>query len=106
MTKMLQEHFNRRLEDAIKLIDSYGIQYEELGVFGSFARGEFTNRSDIDICLIVKDHPERGLSGSMRCDAEEMGVDVVYVRREYIEHSDEWFAQNLRRDYRRIKNGK
>lgn len=103
MTEILQEHFNERLEKAVRLIDSYGIKYEELGIFGSFARGEFTNRSDIDICLIVKEHPERGLSGSMRCDAEEMGVDVVYVTREYFDSSNEWFAQNLRKDYRRIK---
>lgn len=103
MTEALKQHFADRLERAVRLIDSYGITYEEMGIFGSYARGDYTNQSDIDICLIVKEHPERGVSGSMRCDAEEMGVDVVYVRREYFTDSNEWFAQNLRKDYKRIK---
>lgn len=103
MIEALRNYFDGQLEKAVRLIDAYNIPYEELGIFGSFARGEATNRSDIDICLIVKEHPERCISGCMRSDAEELGVDVVYVTREYFEHSDAWFAQNLRRDYRRIK---
>lgn len=103
MTEALKQHFADRLERAVRLIDSYGITYEEMGIFGSYARGDYTGQSDIDICLIVKEHPSAGYPCSMRCDAEEMGVDVVYVRRGYFTDSNEWFAQNLRKDYKRIK---
>lgn len=105
MTEILYRHFNERLEKAVKLIDSYPIAYEEMGLFGSFARGRFNNRSDIDICLIVKEHPKRDISGDMRSEAEEMGVDIVYATREYFNNSDSPFAQNLRRDYQLIKHG-
>lgn len=101
MTKYLEEEFKIRLHNVIECIKSYDIEYLEIGIFGSYAKGEATGRSDIDICLVVTEKPPRQITGALRCDAEELGADVVFVTREYLE-GDTTFAKNLRRDWRSI----
>lgn len=93
--------FNRRLLELMDFIDSFGLAYEEIGVFGSYARGEYKANSDIDIC-IVGAQPDRGVLADIRCGAEERKADVVFVSREYIENSDALMAKNIRRDFRRV----
>lgn len=98
----VKNHFSDRLEQAIDLIKQSGIQYIEFGIFGSYARQEYKATSDIDICIIVNDHPDNTVSGLLRTDAEEIKVDIVYVTPSTFKNSDSLFIKNLRRDYRRI----
>ena len=97
--------FNRRLCELIEFIDSYDLNYEEIGVFGSYARGQYKANSDIDIC-VIGEQPERGILADIRCGAEERKADVVFVSREYFEHSDALMAKNIRRDFRRVRKCK
>ena len=49
---LTQKTFDDRKEKAIEIIRDSGVQYEKVGVFGSYARGEFKTSSDIDFCII------------------------------------------------------
>ncbi len=94
--------FSKRLEEALALIKNYDLHYEEIGLFGSYARNSYKSTSDIDICVITDKKPERRISGSLREEAELLHVDIVFVTREYFINSLEPFAKQLRADYRRI----
>ena len=98
----VKEWFRKQLQKAVDLIQDYEIEYEEIGVFGSYARNEYKATSDIDLCIITEQKPDRHISGSLREEAELLHVDIVFVTMDYFEHSTEPFAQQLRRDYRRV----
>ena len=102
MTAILQKAFDSRLQEALELIESYNIEYCELGVFGSYARGTFKGTSDIDICMIVNERPPRYISGELRELLETKGVDLVFVTPEYFRTSRDRFAVELRKDWRKI----
>jgi len=58
----------------------YGI--ERIGLFGSVARGEHTERSDVDVCVEMK--PDIYLLISVRDDLQKVfkrKVDIVRVRK-------------------------
>jgi len=103
MTEVLEQKFQARMRNAIELIKEYGIDFLELGIFGSFARKDYKGTSDIDICIIVEEKPSRDVSGALREDCELMGVDIVFVTREYFDTSQDRFAKKLRKDYQRYE---
>ncbi|MBP0063052.1 nucleotidyltransferase domain-containing protein [Anaerobutyricum hallii] len=43
-------------------MQSYNLDYEEIGIFGSYARGDYKSTSDIDFCIIVKERPSHYIS--------------------------------------------
>lgn len=98
----VKEVFEKRLQDALELIDSYEIEYEELGVFGSYARGSYKATSDIDICIIGK-KPEPMISGILREDADLLGVDIVFMTKDYLNKQETLLARNIKSDYMWIK---
>lgn len=102
VSKKLEQHFNER-ESAVKsLVRSYNLSFEEVGVFGSYARGEYKFNSDIDFCIVTDTRPDRITSGSLREEAELLGADIIYVSREEFTSGDSNFLKQLRRDYRRV----
>lgn len=100
MTEILKQAFDKRLQEALTLIKAFDIKYEKIGVFGSYARGTFKGTSDIDICLIVKEKPDRRISGELRELCELKGIDIVFVTPDYFENSQDRFAIKLRSDWR------
>lgn len=62
-----------------RLINSY--QPEKLIIFGSFARGEAKEESDLDICLIKKDVPassvERRFEVYKILEGRKIPVDII-----------------------------
>lgn len=106
MTAILQRKFQDRLVEAMDLIRNYEIDYLELGVFGSYARKEFSGTSDIDICIVVEEKPPRNVSGALREECELIGVDIVFVTKEYFDTSQDRFARKLRKDYQRYEEEK
>ena len=102
VSENVKHNFNARLNKVISLIKDYNIDYEEVGVFGSYARGDYKGISDIDFCIITFKTPDRRTSGSLRDDADSLGADIVYVTREYFNNDSSRFAINLRRDYKRV----
>lgn len=98
--------FEEREKKAFDMILNSGLEFIELGIFGSYARNEYTSLSDIDILAIVKERPSRRLSGNLREDLESIKVDLVYSTKEYFHNSDSLFAKQLRNDYiRRLYYG-
>lgn len=94
--------FAEREAKVLDLIQKSGISYEEVGIFGSYARDNYTGRSDIDFCIITDHRPDRRTSGVLREEADMLGADIIYVTRESFEKGDSFFSRNLRRDYRRV----
>ncbi len=100
--RYLKRHFDTRRDQALAIIQSYRIPFQEVGVFGSYARGDYTTKSDIDLCMIMETRPDRYTSGSLRQDLEDIGVELVYVKPETFRTSEEPIYQNMRRDYVRL----
>ena len=57
--RYLKRHFDTRRDQALAIIQSYRIPFQEVGVFGSYARGDYTTKSDIDLCMIMETRPDR-----------------------------------------------
>ena len=102
VTQNVAEEMAERLKSCLAKIQEYGLDYDEIGVFGSYARGEYKSTSDIDICVIIKNRPSHRISGTLRDDLEELKADLVWVTPDSFRDSDTAFMSNLRRDYRRI----
>ncbi|MFI3212636.1 MAG: nucleotidyltransferase domain-containing protein [Eubacteriales bacterium] len=102
VAEKVEEDFKQRLSHTIRLIQSYQVEYLEIGIFGSYARGEYKSTSDIDVCVVVKEKPSRYVSGELREEADIMRVDIVFVTPDYLQSGEEPFAIQLRQDYQRI----
>ncbi len=102
ISDVLYQDFQNRAEKVLDLIRESGIAFEQVGVFGSYARDEYKSGSDVDFCIITDERPGRAVSGELREEAESFGADIIYVTPEYFDHDQSLFAQNLRRDYRRL----
>lgn len=92
--KYLKPHFDARCLQCVECILNSGLEFTELGIFGSYARGDYKATSDIDFYAIVTEHPDRVLSGNLRQDLEDMGADLVYIRKD----SDSLLSKEIRRD--------
>ena len=102
VSKIVENDFRKRLERVLYLIESYGIRYSEIGVFGSYARNDYVAASDIKLCIITDYRPGLKVSGSLREDAEELNVDIVWITPDSFQNSDSRFMTNIRKDYRRV----
>jgi predicted nucleotidyltransferase len=61
------------------LLEKFGAQFDSLVVFGSAARGEFSEASDVDV-LIVLDLPPRGVDWRLERELRSLafGVELEY----------------------------
>lgn len=87
--KYLKPHFDARCLQCVECILN-----SELGIFGSYARGDYKATSDIDFYAVVTEHPDRVLSGNLRQDLEDMGADLVHIRKD----SDSLLSKEIKRD--------
>ena len=78
--KYLKPHFDARCLQGVEYILNSGLKFTELGIFGSYARGDYKATSDIDFYAVVEERPDRVLSGNLRQDIEDTGTDLVYIR--------------------------
>ena len=102
VSQAVMENFKEREQRVLALIQESGISYQMVGVFGSYARGEYKGGSDIDFCIVTDERPPRQISGSLREDADLLGADVIFVTEEYFKEDTSEFARNLRRDFIRL----
>lgn len=100
--EMVIQDFKQREQAVLCLIKDSGIEFDEVGIFGSYARNEFKATSDIDFCIITRVKPDRAISGELREDAAALKSDIVYVTPQYFSSDTSKFAINLRKDYRRL----
>lgn len=103
MEEYVIKHFEERKQKVLNLIRNADIKYKEIGIFGSYARNEYKATSDIDFCIITDEKPNHYVKGELRCDAEDLGADIIFVSPEYFSNNESAFARALRRDYRRIE---
>lgn len=87
----------------IELINAYEISYDEIGIFGSYARDDYKSTSDIDVCIISNVRPNRRITGELREEAELLRVDIVFITPHFFIESQEPLAIQLRKDYRRVQ---
>lgn len=99
VSPLVENNFKQREREVADLIRSSGIDYVKFGIFGSYARKEYTASSDIDFCIIVNSKPNRCHSGALRESAELLGTDITIVSLDYFNNDDSNFAKQLRRDF-------
>jgi len=97
----VRAEMEKRVKDAVQVIASSGLDYEEIGVFGSYARDEYTALSDVDICVITSCTNRRTLA-FIRDEFDERKYDILFVTREGFATGESRLYKNLRRDYRRV----
>lgn len=95
----VKEAFKKREEQALQMIKNSGIEYNSIGIFGSYARGEYKATSDIDILCITDVVPERTIRGDLYCRLDMLHVDLVFVRQSYFDDNVSIFARSIRRDF-------
>lgn len=98
--------FKNIQDEMVKRILAQEFDFKEIGIFGSYARGDYNALSDVDICIVVKDIPKRCIMGWLRDDAEEIGADICFITEEQFKRSESKFICNIRKDYRRIYDGR
>lgn len=101
-SESLVKLFELRLQGVLDKIIETNIPIVSVGVFGSYARDEYTLSSDIDICVIVDKLPERSIKGHLYEEAEMLKADLIFVTSDYFKTNTSRFANNLRRDYKEI----
>lgn len=102
VSEVVKQAFRQREKEVLQLIKNSGISYIKVGVFGSYARQEYKNGSDIDFCIIVEEKPDHATSGGLREDADMLGADIVFVTETYFKEDPSEFARQLRRDFREV----
>lgn len=102
VAQIVADAMSERLKKCLAKIQEYNLDYDEIGIFGSYAHGDYKSTSDIDICIIIKNRPSHRISGNLRDDLEELKADLVWVTPDSFENSNTIFMSNLRRDYRRV----
>lgn len=98
----LKQSFYKRYVKAIELISVSEISYSKVGIFGSYARGDFRADSDIDFCIVCEELPPRRDAAWLRCLLEEIGVDCTIMTCHRFEYEDSRFMRNLRKDLREV----
>lgn len=108
MLDVLYNKFVQRQNEVLHLISEYenryNLEWNDIGVFGSFARREANATSDIDI-VIIAEKPDRYISGNLREEADMLKADIVFMRKEDLLNSDSLFCRNIRRDIKFVKGG-
>ena len=71
------------VKELVKIKNRYGNEIIRIGIFGSVARGEATQYSDIDI-IIEQKYPDLFLLGKIKIELEEKfkrHVDIIRIRK-------------------------
>ena len=103
VSPIVEADFKDRLTKCTDIIKKSGIKYQSFGIYGSYARNNYKAGSDIDFCIIVSEKPERWMMGALREDLELLNADVVFVTPQYFDCDNSDFMQQLRRDFKEIK---
>lgn len=89
------------IKSALDTIKQYVPEYEEIGVFGSVARGLYSASSDVDIYLVTKNNFDKYLKAELTANLEEKGVDIVFLSsNDFIVNRDHLLIKNILKDRR------
>lgn len=101
-SEQLQNAFDERCNKAVMLLKENLSNYDRIGVFGSYARGDYKTTSDIDMCVIVSEIPDRYTKGLLYEELDLIGVDLCFILSSDFQQSETLFMQNLRRDFKEV----
>lgn len=108
MLDVLKAQFKVREDKVLRLIEKYNQQYHlgwnDIGIFGSYAREEANATSDIDFC-IVADKPDAEISGSLREEADALVADIIFATKEQLLYGECLLYHNIRKDMKFVKGG-
>ncbi|GEM_PF-2910157 len=98
MNEVLEKK-HKIVEQALFIIKRELKDYNEIGLFGSFARGKASASSDVDIYVITALDTDRRTKAILRCDLEELNADIVFLTEDYIRNNMEHLLiKNIIRD--------
>ena len=100
--ELLERGFEERLNKALGIIKASGYPYLEIGVFGSYSRGDFNGLSDIDLVAIVDEIPPRRQTAELRSDLDEIKCDFAVLLKSSLDSPKTVFASAVKRNYRRV----
>lgn len=101
-TKKVEANFEERLNAGLEIIKNSSIQFEQVGIFGSYARGDHKGSSDIDLCFVTKNTPNQKEKAILKADLDDLNIDCTFVSEESFSNEQSKFFVNLRKDYRRV----
>ncbi len=102
VSETVKQNFTERKNACLQLFRAANIPDARIGVFGSFARGEYKATSDIDFCVITDHRPPRSVVGGLKEDFDMHGADIVFVDNDYFDNDPSDFAMQLRRDFQEV----
>lgn len=98
----LESRLMNAFNNGTSIIKNSGIEYVEFGVFGSFARNDYTCRSDVDFLIIVDKIPNKSDIASLKCDLDSVGCDLAFLLKSTFDCPNSIFSKSAKRDYRRV----
>lgn len=98
----VKEYLDNKLNDAIEIIKAHNLEYEKVGIFGSYARGDYNGSSDIDIVMIFKELPPRYKTADLRWDLEPIDVDYTVLLESTFNNPKTVFQKEVVRDFKEI----
>ena len=100
VSKSVKEDFKTRYSLMVQAIKSCMSPFDyTFGIFGSYARNDFTALSDIDFCIIADDIP-RSVRGELSDYAEEYRCDITFLSKDSFANTDNPFINNVRKDFK------
>jgi predicted nucleotidyltransferase len=97
VTESLAKKFKDREAAVLQIILNSGITFDAIGIFGSYARGDYKGTSDIDF-FVIGDKPDKVTKGELYSDADDLGADIAFMSEDYFRNDSSLFARNVRRD--------
>ena len=70
----------------------------EIGIYGSYARGDYKASSDIDMYVLYNELPPKIQKGDLYEEAAEMGIDLLICDYRNFYETDSVFCKNVLRD--------
>ena len=70
----------------------------EIGVYGSFARGDYKATSDVDLYVLYESIPNKVLKGELYEAAYELDIDLLICEQKQFYESTSVFTKNVMKD--------
>ena len=96
------KEFCTSLEYALKqlILGEYGYCIEKVYAYGSFARGDYRNDSDIDLLVCCNDKFTKEIAQHLRSSVMWLGFPEIDLK--FVTRNSQWygglFAENIRKD--------
>lgn len=101
--RFIKPEMDKRFRECLDIILKSEVNFKELGVFGSYARGDYNSTSDIDFYMIVDSKPDRIKSCLLRELLDEKKAELLFITTDTFNKSETLLYENIRRDCRKVE---